>query len=266
MLARKNRRSNANPKLVPVNRRETVRAARPSLTLGTSEMLTVTGTHRADRPALFTTFFLVIPIQYGLIWAGRYDLFAVFVPAYAFLVLPILAALSSDTKDFLARTAAIQSAVLLCVYGISYLPALLMLNIRGYEEHNLLLIAFFLIVAQSSDVLQYIFGKLMGRHKIAPLVSPSKTTEGLLGGLTGSALIGAGLVGLTPFRPLQAAFVALTISLSGFLGGLVLSAIKRDHRVKDWGHLISGHGGVLDRVDSICFAAPVFFYLTRCFL
>jgi phosphatidate cytidylyltransferase len=127
------------------------------------------------------------------------------------------------------------------------------------------LVVFLLVVSQASDVLQYVFGKLFGRHKIAPGISPAKTTEGFIGGVATTTLLGAGLWWLTPFNPWQAAGMALTITLMGFLGGLVMSAIKRDRGVKDWGHLLAGHGGMLDRLDSVAFSAPIFFHLTRFF-
>jgi phosphatidate cytidylyltransferase len=157
----------------------------------------------------------------------------------------------------------IQWGLIICVYCISHVPALLALNIPGYEGRNLLLIAFLVIVVQSSDVLQYVWGKLFGKHKVAPDVSPSKTVEGLVGGVLSATALGAALFWITPFNPWQAALMALAINVMGFFGGLVMSAIKRDRGVKDWGHMIEGHGGMLDRLDSVAFAAPVFFHLTR---
>jgi phosphatidate cytidylyltransferase len=144
-------------------------------------------------------------------------------------------------------------------------PALLTLPIPGYEGRGLLLIAFLVLVVQSSDVLQYVFGKLYGQTKLAPNLSPSKTWEGLVGGVAAASLIGAALWWITPFAIWQALLMALVICVMGFLGGLVMSAIKRDRGVKDWGHMIEGHGGVLDRLDSVVFAAPIFFHLTRYF-
>ena len=135
--------------------------------------------------------------------------------------------------------------------------------IPGYENRKLLLVAFFVLVVQASDVLQYVWGKLLGRHKIAPRLSPSKTVEGFAGGVVSATALGAALWWLTPFPPFHAALMALAITLMGFCGGLVMSAIKRDRGVKDWGWMISGHGGMLDRLDSVIFAAPVFFHLTR---
>jgi phosphatidate cytidylyltransferase len=133
----------------------------------------------------------------------------------------------------------------------------------GYEGRGLLLVAFLVVVVQSSDVLQYVWGKLLGRRKVAPNLSPSKTWEGLIGGTLSATLLGTALYWITPFTPLQAAGLSLVITVMGFFGGLVMSAIKRDRGVKDWGRMIEGHGGMLDRLDSVIFAAPIFFHLVR---
>ena len=204
-------------------------------------------------------------MQYGLIWDEWYGLFAILIPVYAFLILPIAAVMRADSKNFLARTSETQWGLMISVYCISHVPALLTLNIPGYEGRDALLMVFLLIIVQSSDVLQYVWGKLFGRHKIAPEVSPSKTVEGFAGGVICATALGTSLWRITPFTPLQAAGMALVITLMGFLGGLVMSAIKRDRGVKDWGNLIEGHGGMLDRLDSVAFSAPIFFHLTRYF-
>ena len=134
-----------------------------------------------------------------------------------------------------------------------------------WAELFVLLIAFFVVVVQLSDVLQYVWGKLAGHRPIAPTLSPSKTVEGFLGGVLSASAIGAGRWWMTPFGIGQAALMALAITLMGFVGGLVMSAIKRDRGIKDWGHVIAGHGGFIDRLDSVFFAAPIFFHLTRYF-
>jgi phosphatidate cytidylyltransferase len=121
------------------------------------------------------------------------------------------------------------------------------------------------MVVQLSDVFQYVFGKLFGKHKIAPTVSPSKTVEGFVGGALSAVLVGAGLWWITPFTPLQSAAIAFVIVIMGFLGGLVLSGVKRSLGAKDWGTMIKGHGGMMDRMDSVSFAAPIFFHITRYF-
>jgi phosphatidate cytidylyltransferase len=227
------------------------------------EFITLTDTRRADHWALATAFFVVLPVQYYLIWIEWYGLYSIFIPVYAFLLMPIIAAARGDTDHFLIRIAEVQWALMICVFATSHVPALLSLDIAGYEGRNVLLIAFLVIVVQISDVLQYVWGKLLGRTKIAPKLSPSKTVEGFVGGALSATAVGAGLSWMTPFTPLQAAFLALVIVLMGFFGGLVMSAIKRDRGVKDWGHLIAGHGGFIDRLDSVVFSAPIFFHLVR---
>jgi phosphatidate cytidylyltransferase len=227
------------------------------------EFLTLAYTRRGDHLAMAMCFFVVLPVQYLLIWIEWYGLYSIFVPVYAFLLLPIIAALGADTKRFLERSAKVQWGLMITVYCISHVPALLTLQIPDYADRNLLLIAFLVIVVQGSDVLQYIWGKLLGKRKVAPELSPSKTWEGLVGGVASATLLGAALHWITPFTFWQAALIAFVICLMGFFGGLVMSAIKRDRGVKDWGHMIEGHGGMLDRLDSVVFAAPVFFHLTR---
>jgi phosphatidate cytidylyltransferase len=227
------------------------------------EFVTLTNTRRADHWALAAAFFIVLPAQYYLIWIGWYGLYSIFIPVYAFLLIPIIAALRGDTDHYLIRIAEVQWALMICVFCASHVPALISLDIPGYEGRNVLLIAFLVIVVQISDVLQYVWGKLLGRTRIAPKLSPSKTVEGFVGGALSATLIGAGLSWMTPFTPLQAALLSLIIVMMGFFGGLVMSAIKRDRGVKDWGHLIAGHGGFIDRLDSVVFAAPIFFHVVR---
>ncbi|WP_018228025.1 phosphatidate cytidylyltransferase [Methyloversatilis universalis] len=229
------------------------------------EFMTLTPTRPGDHRALSVAFFIAIPLQYLLIARDWYGLFSILIPVYGFLLLPSLSVLAQDTGDFLARAAKIQWGVMLTVYCISHVPALLLLDIPGYEGRNALLLFYMMLVVQLSDVLQYVFGKLFGRTKIAPVVSPSKTVEGFVGGALSATAVGAAMWWITPFSPLQAAGMAAAIVLMGFLGGLVLSAVKRSLGAKDWGRMIEGHGGMMDRMDSVSFAAPVFFHLTRYF-
>lgn len=227
------------------------------------EFLTLTSTRRGDHLALAAAFFIVLPLQYYLIWIDWYGLYSIMIPVYAFLLMPILVALRGDTRHYMVRVAEVQWGLMISVFCVSHVPALLTLPIPGYTGRNLLLIFFLVLVVQSSDVLQYVWGKLLGRHKIAPLLSPSKTVEGFIGGVVSASLIGAALWWITPFTWWQAGLLALVINLMGFLGGLVMSAIKRDRGVKDWGRMIEGHGGMLDRLDSVIFAAPIFFHMVR---
>jgi phosphatidate cytidylyltransferase len=229
------------------------------------EFVSLTPTRPTDNLPLIGAFYVLLPLQYILIGIGWYGLFSILVPVYGFLLIPILAALAGDVEDFLLRVARVQWALMLTVYSISHAPALTTLEIPGYEGQSFLLLFFLITVVQFSDVAQYVCGKLLGKRKIAPNVSPSKTVEGLLGGGAAATLLGAALFWITPFNPWQAAAMAAAIVAMGFLGGLSLSAVKRSMGVKDWGHSVKGHGGVLDRMDSVCFSAPVFFHLTRFF-
>lgn len=229
------------------------------------EYVTLTHTRRGDHWILLGMFLVIIPVQYYLLWIDWYGLFAIFVPVYCFLAMPALTAISGDTARFLERVSEQQWGIMLSVYCISHVPALLTLPVPGFEDKGLLLIAFLIATVQGSDVLQYVFGKLLGKHKVAPKISPSKTWEGLIGGIISASLLGAALSWLTPFTPLQSGLMAGLACIMGFFGGLVASAIKRDRGVKDWGHMIEGHGGMLDRADSLVFAAPVFFHIVRYF-
>lgn len=231
--------------------------------LALRELVPLLHTRRADHGALVLAFFLAVPVQYGLVWTGWIGLFTVFVPVWALFVVSVGLALEGETTRYLERVAAIQYALLVGVYCISHAPALLLLRIPGFEgrEHGLLV--FLVVVTQASDVLQFLWGKALGRTPLVPRLSPSKTVEGLVGGVLSVSAVGALLAPFTPFGVAGAAGFAFAVALAGWAGGLVMSAIKRDAGVKDYGAFISGHGGVLDRVDSLVLAAPVFFHVVR---
>lgn len=233
--------------------------------LALREFLTLTPTSPNDHRALFIAFFVILPIQYWSIIDNWYGFFSIFIPVYGFLLLPSLSALAQNTEDFLERTAKIQWGMMVVIYCVSHVPALLILDIPGFTGQNALLLFYLLLIVQISDVLQYICGKLWGKTKVAPVVSPSKTVEGLVLGGGLAVIVGTGMWWITPFTPPQAAGMALIIVIMGFLGGLVMSAVKRSLGAKDWGSMISGHGGMMDRLDSVCFAAPIFFHIVRYF-
>ena len=227
------------------------------------EFLSLLYIRRGDHLALAACFYVILPLQYFLVAVDWFSMFTIFIPVYGFLFLPILSALLGDTAHFLDRSTKVQWALMISVFCISHIPAILTLDIEGFEDKKLLLMIFLILVVQSSDVLQYVWGKLFGKHKIAPKLSPSKTVEGFVGGVVSASVLGGLLYWLTPFNPVQAVLMSLLICLMGFLGGLVMSAMKRSMGVKDWGNMISGHGGMLDRMDSLCFAAPIFFHVVR---
>ncbi|MEZ5384979.1 MAG: phosphatidate cytidylyltransferase [Prosthecobacter sp.] len=231
--------------------------------LAMREFITLNRTERADHEVLFWAFFVILPLHYFLVGIRWHGMFTIFIPVYAFVFIPFRRVLTGATKNFLASTAKIQWALLVCVYAVSHMPMLLALPLKGCEGKNATLLLFFVLTVQLSDVLQYVWGKTCGRRPVAPHVSPSKTWEGTLGGIGSTVAVSTCLWWATPFNPLQAALMALIICTAGFFGGLVMSAIKRDLGAKDWGSTIAGHGGFMDRIDSLCFAAPLFFHLCR---
>ena len=227
------------------------------------EFITLTPTRLADHRALFLSFFVVIPIQYYLLSINWYGFFVVFIPVYAFLILPARSAIVGDCHRFLERAAKIQWGLMVCVYCLSYAPAILSLEIEGYEGQNAKLLFWFVLVVETNDVLQFLWGQSIGRHKIAPTVSPNRTWEGFVGGTACAVGLGMALHSVTPFSASQAGWMSLAITIMGFAGGITMSAIKRDRGIRAFGVGLAGSGGVLDRIEALCFASPIVFHLTR---
>ncbi len=227
------------------------------------EFVTLTPTSRSDHRVLFWAFFVITPIQYILVAINWYGLSSIFIPVYGFIFLPVRRVLAGDHENFLVNVARLQWGLLVCVYFISHMPLIMQLPVVGFEGKEALLLLFLVICVQASDVLQYVWGKLCGKRPIAPTISPNKTVEGFIGGIGSTTLIGGALSVITPFNFWQGAMMTLVVCLAGFLGGLVMSAIKRDLGAKDWGDAIPGHGGFMDRIDSLCFAAPLYFHLVN---
>ncbi len=228
------------------------------------EFLTIITTRRGDHRSLFWSFFFFVPLQYYFIHIHWYGMMSIFIPVYGFIFLSIRSALSGDPNKYLERISVIQTSLMICVYSISHVPGLLLIPLRS-PESNLKQLFFLLIVVQSSDILQYVFGKCLGKHPISPNISPNKTWEGLIGGGVCATGIGFLLSPITVFAKWEAPLVAAGLVLLGFFGGIVMSAIKRDLGVKDYGTSIPGHGGIMDRMDSLCLSAPIYFHFIRFF-
>ena len=234
------------------------------------EFVTLTPTRMGDHRTLFWIFFLFAPLQYILIAHGNqyYELYSIVIPVYVYLFIPARIALAGDGKRFLERAAKIQAAILICVYALSYAPAILYLDFQSSDGTPWTgspagVLFYFLLIVQVGDVFQYVCSKFIGKRVIAREINTSRTWEGFFGGTLCTTLIGMVLYRLTPFNVYEAAFMAMVTAVMGFAGGITMSAIKRDRGVKDYGTLVVGHAGILDRIDSLCFAAPVFFHLTR---
>lgn len=229
------------------------------------EYVTLLDTRAADHGALVLAF-LSIPVQYFWIWRNDYGLFTIFIPVYVFLMLPVRLVLARETAGFVASASQIQWGLMAFVFGLSHLRYVAAFPAAaGSRADGRALLLFLVFVAEISDVFQFVWGKTLGRHKVIPSVSPNKTWEGLLGGVATAMLLSLGLRFLTPFSVRETLLVSLVVCLAGFLGGAVMSAVKRDFGVKDFGALIPGHGGMLDRLDSLCYAAPLFFHYVRYF-
>ena len=228
------------------------------------EFLTLTAKAQADHISLALAFFVVLPLQYVFVAMGWHGLYTVFIPVYAFLLLPIVSALRGNATRFLIRVAETQWALMISVFCLSHVPALMSIPFENYGDRSVLLIAFLVIVVQLGDLLEYFFGRRIGRRKIAPGLSP-KTWEGLICGVVSAMLIGGFLNWITPFGLWGAMAMAGAASLVGMFGNIVFAAIKRDRGVKDWSHLIPGQGGFVDQLDSVIFAAPIFYHLSRVF-
>ena len=242
------------------------------------EFITMTPTRRGDHRTLFWVLFGFTPLQYVLVGIDNYDLFTIVIPVYASLFIPARIAFAGDHKRFLERTAKIQFGLLICVYSLSHSAALLNLKLAKWNSDELKweawqndtygLLFFFIAIVQVSDILHFLWDRLFGRHVIAPAFNATKTWEGLLGAACCTSLVGMVIqvvLLVTPFTWWGAGFMALIISIMASSGSMTMSAIKRDRGVKEHGTLVLGHAGVLDRIDSICFAAPIFFHLTRFF-
>jgi phosphatidate cytidylyltransferase len=259
------------------------------------EFITMTPTRRGDHRALLLCFIFFTPLQYLLIgfmdrYPSLYGLYTVMIPVYASLFIPAQIAFSGDPKRFLERSAKIQAGLLICVYALSHAPAILYLGpIKVTETEEVVvskivddqivkdtvqqrkdwngsrsgLLFYFVLVTQLGDLFQFLSSKLLGRHVIAPNIHAGRTWEGFVLGVVCTAGAGAMLWWVTPFQMWESALMSAAIAFMGFAGGMTMSAIKRDRGVRDYGTLVTGHAGVLDRIDSICFAAPVFFHLTR---
>lgn len=246
------------------------------------EFITMTPTRRGDHRTLFWTFIVFTPLQYVLVGMKAYAIYTIMIPVYASLFVPARIAISGDPKRFLERVAKIQAGLLICVYCLSHAPAILslVLTVPGPEGpqpwiiggtpekpdygSNASVLFFFVLIVQLNDVFQFMWSQLLGKHVIAPQINASRTWEGLIGGALSTTLAGMLLAWATPFG-YWAGPISGVVALAGFAGSMTMSGIKRDRGVKDYGTLVSGHAGVLDRIDSLCFAAPVFFHITRFF-
>ncbi|WP_435234382.1 phosphatidate cytidylyltransferase [Psychromonas sp. PT13] len=228
--------------------------------LALKEFFSIVPTRQADRRVLFWAY-LAIPVQYYWVASEWYGMFLVFIPVYVFLFLPMRAVFIGETKGFIRSLGTIHWGVMLSVLCVSHIAYLLQLPVKNPQAGGMGLVIFLIFITQFNDVCQYIWGKMLGKHKIIPKVSPNKTWEGFIGGVATVTVI-SGFVApyLTPLTWMEGLMAGTLIAISGFVGDVVISSVKRDLAIKDSGTLIPGHGGLLDRIDSLIYTAPLFFH------
>ncbi|WP_418316996.1 phosphatidate cytidylyltransferase [Piscinibacter sakaiensis] len=233
--------------------------------LALREIITLAPTRRGDHRSLILAFFVVLPLQYVLVANRSSEIFSVFIPVYVFFAIPVISALAGDPHRFLERNAKIQWAIMVCVFGLSHAPALLLLEFEGFEGRGAFLLFFLVVVVTAAQIAQQLASRWLRRRPVARRIDRWFSLRGWLIGAGSAALVGAALFWVTPLKPSQALALAFIAGGAGTLGAFVLKALKRDAGVHPWGELsaVTGAVGLLDRLAPLCFAAPVFFHSVR---
>jgi phosphatidate cytidylyltransferase len=228
--------------------------------LALKEFFSIIPTRQADRRVLFWAY-ASIPVQYYWVASGWYGMFIIFIPVYVFLFLPMRMVLIGETKGFVKSAGSVHWVTMLTVYSISHIAYFIVLEEKNTLAGTIGMVLFLLIMTQLNDISQYVWGKSFGKHKIIPKVSPNKTWEGFFGGMFTIVLVSSFIAPLlTPLNMIEGIILGLIISIAGFIGDVVISAVKRDLEIKDSGNLIPGHGGILDRLDSLTYTSPLVFH------
>lgn len=236
--------------------------------LALKEYFSIIPTRKVDRRVLFWAY-LSIPLQYYWVSIGWYGMFIIFIPVYMLLFIPFRLVLLGETRHFLRAAGSIHWGLMITVFSISHLAFLLILPQTNAADSTSLftghgLILFIVVLTQLNDVAQYLWGKSLGKARIIPHISPNKTWAGFLGGVFTTAILAALIAPwLTPLDHVYGLAAGVIIGIAGFIGDVTLSALKRELGIKDTSALIPGHGGILDRLDSLTFTAPLFFHFVR---
>lgn len=233
--------------------------------LALREFITLMHTRRGDHRSLMLAFFAVLPLQYAIAGGRHFDLLTVFIPVYVFLAIPVVSALAGDPGRFLERNAKIQWGIMVCVYGLSHAPALLLLDVRGAQGRGAFLLFFLVVTTAAAQIVQELVSRRLRRRPVVRRIDRSFTSAAFGAGAAAAGCTGLLLYWITPFKPLQALVLATIAGAAGTLGALVMRALKKDAGVRWWGHAasVTGAVGLLDRIAPLCFAAPVFFHSVR---
>ena len=233
--------------------------------LALREFITLMHTRRSDHRSLIAAFFVVLPAQYAMVATRHFDLFSVFIPVYVFLAIPVISALAGDPQRFLERNAKIQWGIMVCVFGLSHAPALLLLDFPGHAGRGAFLVFFLVMVAAAAQITQEAVSHWLRRRPVARAISRSFSYRAWALGALAGAVVGTALFWITPFKAPQALAMALIAAAGGTLGEFVMKALKKDAGVQYWGNQasVTGAVGLLDRIAPLAFAAPVFFHSVR---
>ena len=225
------------------------------------EFIALTPTRRHDHVILIIAFYIAIPVQYILLGYEEIGLFSLFIPVYLFLTLPVVMALAKDTDRFLDRTALPSSPLSVFVtLSSSDAPAIATLNLTRFNSSGLLLMLYFLLVLYFADLFQIMASAIWGGK---PTWSNQyKTYKGIIIGSIGALIMGSALFWMTPFRAWQAPLMSLLIIVSGTLGALVMSSVKRSLGAVRLDTSMMLTRGALDRMEMLFFSAPVFYHST----
>ncbi len=229
------------------------------------EFVTLTQTRRGDHRSLIAAFFVVLPMQYVLVGTESFDLFTVFIPVYVFLAIPVISAFGNDPTRFLERTAKIQWGIMVCVYGMSHAPALLLLDLPRYEGRGAFMVLYLVLVVAAAKIAQELATHRLRRRPVARAISRWFSWRAWWIGALCAGIVGAALYWATPFKPVPALVMGFVAGGAGTFGEFVMQALKKDAGVRSWGGKasVTGAVGLLDRVAALCFAAPVFFHSVR---
>ena len=228
--------------------------------LALKEYFTLIPTRKADRRVIFYAYLSIIP-QFYFAEQQWYGMFIIWIPVFLFLLLPFRQVLTGENEGFLENTSRVQWGLMMFVFGLSHLAYMTTLPpVEGASVGGKELVLYLVLLTELNDILQYLWGKSIGKIKIVPKVSPNKTVEGFLGAFVTVTILAVLFSFLTPFTWVEALFAGMLISIAGFIGDVVISMVKRDIGVKDSGNMLPGHGGILDRVDSLTYTAPLFFH------
>lgn len=230
--------------------------------LALKEFFSITPTRRTDRRILFCAY-LAVPIQFVFILLGWRQAFQLFIPIHVFLILPIIMVMTGEAHGFLKAWSSIGWGLITTVYSLGHLAFLIMLPATdpGTGGGNGLFL-FIVGLAQISYVAQFAFGKLLPDPRLSLKVSKTRNWASLIGSVLITTPV-AWLVApwLTPLTPSEAAIMGAIIATGAFIGYIIVSAIKGDLQLKDRGEMAPGRGGVLNRIDTFVYTAPLFFYL-----